>query len=212
MQITKKIPFLSLSLILLFCLGWLFVAHRFQLGIFQSQSSSLLLQVAAANGMSLEQGQYWRLVTSQFLHVHFAHMLFNLACIFLLASIIERGFGRFVLLVAYLLGGTVGQFFSVICAPDLVSSGASQALMALCGFCLFSYRNQLMPRYAIKFAAAIIGIQFMLDMYVSRAIKPGHSAAFIAGILIALGLVGSIHLSCRRISKQRLAPASAHID
>ena len=182
MQQATRLPLLSISLVVIAGLAWLFVADEFGLSMFQQQKSSLLLQVGAVNGKTLGDGQIWRLLTTQFLHVNFLHMVFNLIGIYLLASAIERTAGRTRLAVIYVVGGTIGQSASVLLRPELVSSGASQALMALCGFTLLAYRRLSLPRYAVFCCAAILAMQVALDLYVSGAIKPGHSFGFMAGL------------------------------
>ena len=191
-----KFPILTIALIVSVCIAWALVAMHLHQSFFASQKSSLLLQVGAVDGAGLDRGQSWRLLTSQFLHVHFMHMLFNLVGICALATAIERNAGRMALAFAYFVGGTLGQYFSVLLNPELVSSGASQALMALCGLSLVGFRRFSIPRYAIIIAAIIVAIQFALDVYVSGAIKPGHSFGFAAGMLMAL-----IAVAARRISR-----------
>ena len=182
MHSDPKFPLLSISLVVIGSLAWLLVANHFGLSVFQQQKSSLLLQVGAVNGKTLGNGQVWRLLTSQFLHVNFLHMAFNLIGIYLLASTIERTAGKSLLAVTYFVGGTIGQYASVSLRPELVSSGASQALMALCGFTLLAHRRLSLPRYAIFCTAAILVVQVTLDLYFSGAIKPGHSFGFLGGL------------------------------
>jgi rhomboid protease GluP len=186
MPTRAKFPFISIMLVLISLLTWFVMAHRLHLNLFQSQKSWLLMQVGAANGVALERGELWRLITSQFLHVHFLHMLGNMFGIYLLASAIEKTSGHAWLAFIYLIGGSIGQYCSVLFRPELVSSGASQALMALCGFTLFSYRQFTQYGYAVKVSAAIVLLQIALDVYVSASIKVGHSVGFIAGIAFAI--------------------------
>ncbi len=183
MHTNPRLPLLSISLLLIAGVAWLLVANQFGLSVFQQQKSSLLLQVGAVNGETLGNGQIWRLLTSQFLHVNFLHMVFNLIGIYLLASAIERTAGSTCLAVTYFVGGTVGQYASVLLRPELVSSGASQALIALCGFTLIAYRRLSLPKYVFFCCAAILVVQAALDLYSSGAIKPGHSFGFLAGLV-----------------------------
>jgi hypothetical protein len=60
----RRLPLLSISLVVIAGLAWLFVADEFGLSVFQQQKSSLLLQVGAVNGNTLGDGQIWRLLTS----------------------------------------------------------------------------------------------------------------------------------------------------
>jgi membrane associated rhomboid family serine protease len=185
MHANQRLPLLSISLVVITGVAWFLVVNQFGLSVFQQQKSALLLQVGAVNGETLGNGQIWRLLTSQFLHVNFLHMVFNLIGIYLLASAIERTAGSTRLTFVYFGCGTVGQYASVLLRPELVSSGASQALMALCGFTLIAYWRLSLPKYVFFCCAAMLAVQVVLDLYFSGAIKPGHTFGFLAGLASA---------------------------
>jgi rhomboid protease GluP len=52
-----------------------------------------LRNYGGVNNAQLASGELWRLVTSQFVHVSQAHMLFNVMSLFLLAIAVERATG-----------------------------------------------------------------------------------------------------------------------
>ncbi|MFZ6766549.1 rhomboid family intramembrane serine protease [Undibacterium sp. Di26W] len=141
-----------------------------------------LPQLGAATGELFTTHEWWRLLVSQFLHVHFLHMLFNTTCIFVLASTLERTRGWRLLVSLYLIGGLAGQAASVWYYPDLVTDGSSQALMALCAGVFI-----LLPRNKMAwFAGLIVAIQIALDVHAIAGIKAGHVHGFAAGLLISL--------------------------
>ena len=185
----RPLPILAIALALSNVICWVLVARHLQQPMLAAQKSAALLQYGALDGAGLARGEWWRLVASQFLHVHVMHMLFNVCAILVLGAAIERHAGILMLALVYLIGGSVGQYFSVVLHPDLVSSGASQAMLALCGFALVGCRRFSIARHAMMFAGVIVAIQFALDIYVSAAIKPGHSFGFAAGMLMALAAV-----------------------
>lgn len=84
------------------------------------------------------------------------------------------------LLGIFLVGGTLGQFASVVSYPTAISSGASQALMALCGAAV-----SVTGTRARLLALLVLAVQAALDLYASGAIKMGHAVGFAAGLLIA---------------------------
>lgn len=184
-----KPALITAVLVVTILLSWVLSASYLDLPMFSSQKSVLLLKLGAVDGASWSKGESWRLITSQFLHVHFLHMLFNVLGIYVLANSIEHAVGKSVLTVAYFVGGAVGQYFSVHFRPDLVASGGSQALMALCGLVLASYLRLTFPRFVIVAALVLTGIQAALDIAVSASIKPGHGFGFAAGGLIGLGTI-----------------------
>lgn len=167
---------------------WLFVMLSSGQAITETQYSSLLLNYGALNGINLSQHEFWKLLTSQFTHVMFFHMLANVAFIYVLGRAIEREFGSLCLGSLYLVSGTVGQFFSVYVYPDLVSSGASQALCGLAGFLLI-YTTALFSTWRVTMIAVFvfIAIQIGLDLYFAGYLKAGHVAGFLAGI--AFGVI-----------------------
>ncbi len=185
----KKILPISPVAILLFVLilaGWTCSVLYFGKSFFASQKSVLLPQLGAATGELFTSHEWWRLLVSQFLHVHFLHMLFNALSILILASSLERARGWLALLAIYFIGGLTGQAASVWHYPALVTDGASQALMALCAGMLV-----LQPRSKVTwFAGLVVAIQVALDVHAIAAIKAGHLFGFVAGLLVSLLIAG----------------------
>jgi rhomboid protease GluP len=166
-------------------LAWCLSAFALELPLLASQNSRLLMKIGAADGTILHTHEWWRIISSQFLHVHFQHMLFNAVCILMIGGFIEAGCGWRSTFSVYVIGGCIGQWASVLAYPDQVSSGASQALMALCG-AAFVTVSRLYPRLLVF---AITAVQVMLDIHVARTIKAGHAVGFLAGLLVGVVLL-----------------------
>lgn len=164
--------------------AWCVAAHVLDQPLWAAQRSRLLLSVGAVDGDLLAGGQWWRIVTSQFLHVHALHMLFNAACLGIVGVALGQRCGWQGVVLVFFLGGSLGQFVSVLAYPQLVSSGASQALVALCGAALVLP----MGRGIRWFALGVVAIQAGLDLYVAHTIKAGHGFGFVAGVLLGLAL------------------------
>jgi rhomboid protease GluP len=185
-------------------LAWCLSAYALNQPLFAVQTSKALMPLGAANGDLLSTGEWWRIVTSQFLHVRFLHMLFNAACIALVGAAIEQRWGWWKLALIYLAGGSVGQLASVVAYPGLVSSGASQALMALCA-AAFVVRT---GRRLRVFVVCILAVQVALDLHVAQGIKAGHGFGFLGGLLVALAL--SVFGSTRPADTHRAASTGGH--
>lgn len=174
----------ALLIFVLILAGWTISALYFGQSFFASQKSMRLPQLGAATSALFVTHEWWRLLVSQFLHVHFLHMLFNAASILLLATSLERARGGLALIIIYLIGGLAGQTASVWHYPELVTDGASQALMALCAAMLV-----LLPKSRVTwFAGLVIIIQAALDIHAIAGIKAGHLSGFLTGLLVSLGL------------------------
>jgi rhomboid protease GluP len=114
----------SLCLAASIVVAWFAAAYFLGQSPLASQRSGLLLELGAVNGGVLETQQWWRLVTSQFLHVHLLHMLFNALCIWIVGGFIEQASGAWRAWVIYFVGGCLGQAASVMGYPTLVTLGA----------------------------------------------------------------------------------------
>ena len=174
---------LVLSISIIF--AWIASAIALDQSLFATQRSSQLLGIGALNGELLRTEGWWRLLASQYLHVHFPHMIFNAFGVLLIGSVVERSGGLFDLAIVYFLGGSVGQLVSVISYPELVSSGASQALMALCGAAVLVCR----ARVGYITATAVLAVQLVLDISAAHKIKAGHGWGLVAGVLLGAAIL-----------------------
>jgi rhomboid protease GluP len=179
---------ISWLLLVLILGGWIAVSIALDQSVFAVQPSRKLLQFGALNGDLLSAREWWRVPLSQFLHAHAPHMLFNALAVLFVGAVLERDLGRWYLAAVYTVGGSVGQVASTIFYPDLVSSGASQALMALCGAAMIMCRTRSI---ACMLVIAILSVQLALDLRAVGTVKAGHGWGFAAGILMGVVLLVS---------------------
>ncbi len=78
-------------------------------------------------------GQWWRLLTSMFLHFGPLHLAFNMWALFNVGQVAEALFGSRAFLVLYLLSGIGGSLASVLAHPLGVGGGASGAIFGVVG-------------------------------------------------------------------------------
>jgi rhomboid protease GluP len=165
--------------------SWGVVAWFYRLPLLKAHHSFLLLRVGAVNGDLLWAGDWWLIITSQFLHVYFAHLVFNMAALLFLGVALEREFGSLRFALMYIISGSIGQVVSVVATPELVTSGASQAVMGIAGAMAIKllWRRES-GMFIIIILLAVIGIQLGLDIVVARTIKAGHWSGLCAGAII----------------------------
>ena len=92
-----------------------------------------LVRFGADAGIITLGGQWWRLVTSMFLHVGILHLASNMVCLVFLGRDAERALGSGVFLGGYLLSGMTGSVVSVAAHAQVVSAGASGAVFGVAG-------------------------------------------------------------------------------
>jgi membrane associated rhomboid family serine protease len=146
-----------------------------------------LLAYGGADAATLLARQWWRVATSQFLHVYFLHALFNSAAILIVGSQLEEriGMGRF-LTVAFLCG-TIGQVIAVALEPAVVATGASQAALGVAGaLIVLPFRSR--SRIALLTALAYVVAQLVLDLLSAHHLKLPHAGSLAAGVLCGFAL------------------------
>jgi rhomboid protease GluP len=141
--------------------------------------------------------QYWRLLTSIFLHFGIIHIGFNMYVLYQIGPFIETTFGRLRYVLIYFIAGLAGSFVSVMFHPNSVGAGASGAIFGLYGAVfgfLLMERKSLVPG-AAKSIAKSAGI-FILYNVVYGTLQgttdlTAHFGGLIAGFLAGLALVRS---------------------
>jgi len=135
------------------------------------------------------QHEYWRLVTSGFLHAGLLHIGFNMYLLYLLGRLLEPAIGslRFgVLYFAALLAGSAG---ALIVSPQSPTLGASGAVFGLMGAAFFELRARgvdPMAGGAFGSIGGLILINLVLSFAISGISIGGHIGGLIGGSLVAL--------------------------
>jgi membrane associated rhomboid family serine protease/Flp pilus assembly protein TadD len=78
-------------------------------------------------------GEWWRLLTSMFVHFGIIHIAFNMWCLWDLGRALEFYMGRKAFALTYLLSGFAASMVSVAWNPWRVSAGASGAIFGVAG-------------------------------------------------------------------------------
>ncbi len=156
-----------------------------------------------------DQHEYYRLVTSGFLHAGILHLLFNMYFIFVLGSMLEPALGRWRFLLLYVTCLLCGSLGALIAEPDVRTVGASGAAFGLLGAAIVMgrsrgidiWRSGLAPTLAINLVLtlAVPGISigghvggviggFVAGAVIDRAAERGHQAlATVACLAIGIG-------------------------
>jgi membrane associated rhomboid family serine protease len=147
----------------------------------QSASSGVLNDFGALVPSLVRSGQWWRLVTFNFLHIGLMHLMFNSSALFSIGPQVETIFGSQKFVFAYLGTGTASAFASYLFLPNS-SAGASGAIFGLIGLMAAygyrqggSYGRAVMKQMLIW---AAIGIMFGFFIGANNV---AHIGGFVAG-------------------------------
>ncbi len=162
-------------------------------GLFEI-NSAVHLAWGANYGPAIAGQQYWRLLSSAFLHFGLLHLVFNMMALYSLGGLAERLYGRRAFLLLYLGAALIGSLASVLFSPDrTVSAGASGAIFGLGGaLAAFWLRNgEHVPLSVLKGQwinlAVFIGFSVYMALTATGIDNAAHGGGFLAGA--ALGLM-----------------------
>jgi rhomboid protease GluP len=78
-------------------------------------------------------GDWWRLLTSLFVHFGIVHIVLNMLALAVFGPLVERLYGSVTYLLIYLFAGMAGSLASVSWHPGINSAGASGAIFGILG-------------------------------------------------------------------------------
>ena len=102
------------------------------LGFSSGQLNSLGVKLSLA-GPFIAHGDYWRLVTSGFVHFGILHIAFNMYFLWIIGQPLERYLGSIRFSIIYFVSLLAGSFGALLLTPNALSAGASGALFGLMG-------------------------------------------------------------------------------
>lgn len=140
-------------------------------------------------------GEWWRLLSANFLHFGVLHLFTNMLALFLLGRVVELNLGTGRYLLVYFSSGIGSMlFFSLLSLKrgetHLVLVGASAAIMGLMGVILaISLRVWLEKKTALnakrlRLVILVIIIQFIFDNLVPQVSFYSHLFGLIIGFLV----------------------------
>lgn len=92
------------------------------------------IRCGASNAAATGDGEWWRLVTSMFIHYGVLHLVLNMWALFQAGPLVERLLGKFPYVLTYLGAGIVGGLLSLVWNGDKIwSAGASGAIFGIYG-------------------------------------------------------------------------------
>lgn len=162
---------------------------------FISFDGSDLVAIGSLYKRDTLNGDWWRLVTSQFLHGGLIHIINNLFSLFLVGLFVEPILGKWRLLLVYLVCGIGGGLTSLWWHEQLNGVGASGAIFGLYGFMLaMGMMKVTTPEHnKLFFWLASISLGFSLLMgLIGNTDNAAHIGGLIVGFLIGLLLTNRI--------------------
>lgn len=131
-----------------------------------STDNKVLLRLGANYRPLVEQGEVWRLVTANFLHIGSIHLAVNALSLFAVGPTLEKLFGTWKFLAIYVVAGIAGAGASFLFNPDVPSAGASGAIFGLLGAMLILgiHHQDAIPKHHKKSMRDLAGIMLVINL------------------------------------------------
>ena len=179
-------PALTWGLIAACMLMWLMTEW-----IGSSESTYTLAQFGANVPGMVKAGEWWRLVSSVFLHVGAVHLLFNVYALYLFGSFVERLTGRWETFVVFMAAGICGSAASTWLGNPPLSAGASGAIFGLIGAAIvISITFRSIPKnvrkvYVFNFIFITV-LQLLYGFFEPHIDNFAHAGGLLGGVLVGL--------------------------
>lgn len=134
-------------------------------------------------------GEWYRLVTSGFLHADLLHIGFNMYLLYVLGQMVEPVIGKLRFGITYLFALLCGSFGALLLSPDVLTVGASGAVFGLMGLAVVVQRSRGLNPFDTGLGSLIV-----LNLVITFAFRDsisvgGHIGGLIGGLVAGWLLV-----------------------
>ena len=146
-----------------------------------------LLEVGGLVHFNVVHGEWYRLISSMFLHFNFEHILMNMLSLFIFGKIVESIIGSWRMLIIYIISGLYGTFVSLSFNTTTISVGASGAIFGLIGsIFVIMYLSKNFNKKMIGQLLIALVVLIVFSLFMSNINIMAHLGGFISGVLITL--------------------------
>lgn len=143
----------------------------------------------------LENGEYWRIITANFIHVGVLHLIMNMMVLYLFGTTVEKMYGSREYWLIYFASGLGGIIASTLIMP-YPGAGASGAIFGIIGAIVvmgFRYHKNLPMRYRDLYTWILV-FYILLDFGFSLFVKVFDTYAHLGGFLVGMAVAYALNL------------------
>jgi membrane associated rhomboid family serine protease len=145
---------------------------------------SSLLADGSVSRAAIADGEYWRLLTSGFLHAGFLHLAFNMFALYILGQMLEPAIGRLRFGLIYFVALLAGSFGALLLEPDAPTVGASGAIFGLMGAAVVVMRSRGISPMESGLGLWI-GLNLLITFTIPNISIGGHIGGLVGGAVAA---------------------------
>lgn len=140
-------------------------------------------------GPAIAAGEWWRIITSGFLHAGLMHIGFNGYLLYLLGRMMEPGIGHLRFATIYAAGLFGGSLGALLLTWDTPTLGASGAVFGLMGGAMVGLRRRGIDPWRSSIGTLVL-LNLGFTFLVPGISIGGHVGGLVGGVLAALPIFG----------------------
>lgn len=161
-------------------------------------------------GPPVADGEWWRLLTSAFIHAGIGHLALNMLALWWLGGALERYVGTWRMLAIYLSAVLWGSAGALLVAPDRLTVGASGGVFGLMAALLVIERQRGLALVGSSIATLLL-LNLAVTFFVPGISIGGHLGGLAggAGAALVLSGFGTGHIAYGRLRAPLVAGLAA---
>jgi membrane associated rhomboid family serine protease len=128
------------------------------------------------------QHEYWRIVTSGFLHDGLLHIAFNMFFLYIMGSILEPAIGSLNFAAVYFASLIAGSFGALLFQPNVPTVGASGACFGVLGALIVVAYYRHIPIWQSGLGVTLL-INIVFSLTISNISIGGHLGGLVGGAI-----------------------------
>lgn len=155
---------------------------------FSSQLSGAVLQKGVFFGPAVADGEWWRVITSGFLHLGFLHIALNMYLLYMLGQLLEQAIGSVRFAAIYISSLVAGSLGSLLLQPTAAAAGASGAVFGIMGAAIVAARSRGINPWESGIGGLLV-LNLIITFAVPGIAKGGHLGGLAAGLIVGFLLI-----------------------
>ncbi len=173
----------------------------------------LLVFGAHFGPLMIEEGQWFRLVTSMFIHGGMMHIFFNMYILYIFGNLAEKVYGSYKFLTIYVSTGIIASLATLIVNPATISVGASGAIFGLIGLLFGTGFRKDTPSLLKSITGTTLLPMILINVFLGFTVPSINNAAHLGGLFsgFAFGLLTPVLKHYSRYSLWKFSYAASLI-
>jgi membrane associated rhomboid family serine protease len=136
----------------------------------------------------LAAGDWYRILTSGFIHFGLTHILFNMLMLWIVGQVLEPAAGPARYASIYFCSLLAGSFGALLATPNALSGGASGAIFGIAAAAALALYRQGVSFWNTGFGPILV-INLVLSFFIPNVSYGAHIGGLVGGLVAAEGML-----------------------